>query len=80
MPIDKIEVEDSEAKELAFKFGVKYISASALQDKNINDIFSNVTFEIYHDRIKKEKEKKIRKRKSIKLVTQDNNVQDGGCC
>ncbi len=80
MPLDKIEVDDSEARELAHKFGVKYISSSALEDKNINDIFSNVTFEIYHSRIKKEKEKIIRKRKSIKLLTQHDIVKDEGCC
>lgn len=77
---NKIEVDQSEAKELAKRYGVKYISASALNDINISDIFSTVTFEIYHNLLKKEKEKIIRKRKSIKLVNKELENKDKGCC
>ena len=78
LPKDKIEVNQLEAKELAKKFGVKFISASALDDINISDIFSTVTFEIYHGQLKKEKI--IKKRKSIRLINQEQKIKDKECC
>ena len=80
LPNEKMEVSLQEAKELAKKFGVKFISASALDDVNISDVFSTVTFEIYHNKLKIEKEKKRKKRKSIKLVNVREKIKDKGCC
>jgi GTPase SAR1 family protein len=80
LPNNQFEVDQLEAKELAQKFGVKYISASALDDINVNDIFSTVTFEIYHYQLKKENEKTIKKRKSIKLVNKEIKQEEKGCC
>lgn len=80
LPIEKIEVSLQEAKQLAKKFGVKFISASALDDVNISEIFSTVTFEIYHNKLKIEKDKKRKKRKSIKLSNDREKIKDNGCC
>ena len=74
MPSGKIQISNEEAKNMAYKFGASYITTSALEDKNISEDFSTLAVEIYHLKIKKEKENDTKQRKkSIKLVNNSKN-------
>lgn len=79
LPLNKHEVSIDEAKDLANKYGAKYLSASALEDKNINEIFSTLAVEIFHYQMKKEKEVSTKRKKIIKLNSSEDN-RDDGCC
>jgi GTPase SAR1 family protein len=81
LPPVKLQVKSDDAKKLAQKYGATYFSASALNDVNINEIFSTLAVDIYHAKRKKEKEGKTSRRKSLKLL----NIPEGGetkksCC
>jgi GTPase SAR1 family protein len=80
MPSNKIQVKNEDAKNLADKYGAIYLAASALEDRNINEMFSTLSIDIYHTKRKKEKEGRNRK-KSIKLLTiPEGGNNKKGCC
>jgi GTPase SAR1 family protein len=81
LPPVKLQVKSEDAKKLAEKYGATYFSTSALTDVNINEVFSTLAVDIYHAQRKIEKENKISKRKSLKLVKEQKGVDiKKGCC
>jgi GTPase SAR1 family protein len=73
------EVQIEEALELAKKYDSKYLPVSAYSGRNVNEIFSTLTMEIYHKKIKKSKSI-VSKRKTIKVLEVNNkDNEDGGC-
>ena len=81
LPPVKLEVKSEDAKKLAEKYGAMYFSASALNDTNINEVFSTLAVDIFHAKRKKQKESKSSRKKSLKLV-KGNEKRDTskGCC
>ncbi len=82
LPPNKVQVTNEEAKSLASKYDSVYLSASAMEDKNISDIFSTLAIEIYHHKMKRQKENiQKQRKKSIRLgAANDSNEKKGGCC
>lgn len=78
LPPNRIQVSNEEAKALASKYDSVYISASAMEDKNISDIFSTLAIEIYHHKMKKQKDKQ--RKKSLRIAVQNDTEKKGGCC
>lgn len=80
--LDKREVSNQEARELADKYKGFYLEVSALTGKNIEDIFNNLTMEIYYN-----KSTLVRKPTKGKLVLSERKNEEeevkkkkGGCC
>ena len=80
--LDKREVSNQEARELADKYKGFYLEVSALTGKNIEDIFNNLTMEIYYN-----KSALVRKPTKGKLVLSERKNEEeevkkkkGGCC
>jgi len=77
LPPNKIEISEEEAKHVAYMNDAKYLSCSAIDDKNITEIFSTLAVEIYHH--KKKKNQVTNRRKSLKLKNNDGSGKNG-CC
>lgn len=81
--LDKREVTSKEAKELANKYNGLYLEVSALTGKNIEDIFNNLTAEIYYHKnsltrkLTKGKLKLSEEKKEVEVVEKKSK---GGCC
>lgn len=77
---NKIQVNIEEAKALANKYNATFLCSSALEDKNVSEIFSTLAIEIYHHKMKKEKENNLKRtRKSIKL-SDEEIIKKNQCC
>ena len=81
LPSSKIQVTNEEAKNLAAKYDSIYICASAMEDRNVSDIFSTLAIEIYHYKMKKQKEYSKQRKKSLRIgANNDQRGKKGGCC
>ena len=82
LPSNKILVTNEEAKILASKYNSVYICASAMEDRNISDVFSTLAIEIYHHKMKKQKESTQKQRKKSLRIgnAHDDSGKKGGCC
>ncbi len=81
-PSNRLQVSNEEAKNLAAKYDSVYLAASALEDRNISEIFSTLAIEVYHHKMKKQKESSTKNRnKSIRIASANQtNEKKGGCC
>ncbi len=75
LPKSKMMVTDEEARSVAMNYGAKYLPSSAIDDRNISEIFSTLALEIYHSKMDKETRNR---KKSLKLVDRKHNRR--GCC
>ena len=80
--LDKREVSNQEARELAEKYKGLYLEVSALTGRNIEEIFNSLTMEIYYH-----KATLVRKPTKGKLVLSEVKNEEvaekkkkGGCC
>ncbi len=82
LPPNKIQVSNEEAKSLASKYDSVFLPVSAMEDKNISDIFSTLAIEIYHHKMKKQKDNiQKQRKKSLRLgAANESNEKKGGCC
>ena len=74
--LDNKVVTGDEARELAEKYKAIFLSVSALTGENVNEIFSSLTYEIYHNKSKINKSKN----KNIKIVDENNNSNNDKKC
>ena len=74
--LDNKTVTGEEARELAGKYKAIFLSVSALTGENVNEIFSSLTYEIYHNKTKINKSKN----KNIKIVDENNNNNNDKKC
>lgn len=94
--LDKREVPYNQARELADKYKGLYLDVSALTGQNINEIFNNLTTDIYYHKISLMRKNTTGKKKGVKINTGltnnttnelgDNNANNNqkpgksGCC
>ena len=77
-------ISNDDARELAKKYNGLFLEVSALSGLNINEIFSTLALEIYHNKMKNVKKKK----KQNKIILEEKNDDDKiiiqqkkkGCC
>lgn len=75
-----LQVTNDEAIAMADKYGVPFLSVSALNGVNIQDIFTTLSLKIMEYKEKNLPTIKPTKRKSIKLNENAPKKEDKGCC
>ena len=72
------EVSSDEAWKLAEKHGATFLAVSALNGSNISEIFSTLTADIYHHKMKISKEHQLKdSKRKIKFEKSINKNEEG---
>ena len=80
--INKRLVQYNEAKELADKYNGLYLEVSALLGTNIEEIFNNLTTDIYYQKVNAMKKGKLKleNKEDKEEEEEDKKEEKGGCC